>query len=134
MKTLGHLPFLLSSETVAAKDKTPWERILAALVALSTLLFAPWDKHPRLSALLLAIAFLLIISAFGRIALPWYRARWAQTRRNRVAHAQFPELLEFVKRFGQFVDSRDGNNLPNVLFPAAATIRATSISCAREII
>lgn len=119
MKTVGYEFFALSSETDAPKGKPPWEiinTILASLVALSTLLLAPWDKHPRLSVVLLVVAFLLVTLAFGKIVVRWYQTARAQRRRNRFARAQFPELAEFAKRFGKFVDSGDGKNLRNVLF------------------
>ncbi len=116
---LGKVPFQVPGEQpVAPKDKSPLEtigRILAACVALSVL-FAQWGQHPWLAAILLLVALLLIVSAFGPGLLRSYRAARAQKHRNKFARAQFPEVLEFVKRFGEFVDSRNGNNLRNVLF------------------
>lgn len=119
MKNLGYELFDLPSETGAPKGKTPWEiinTILASVVALSTLLFAAWDKHPRLSVLLLVLAFLLVASAFGKNVVHWYQQSRARSRRNRFARSQFPELVEFAKRFGKFVGSGDGKNLRNILF------------------
>lgn len=119
MNNLGHELFDHSSEGVEAKGKTPWEiinTILASVVALSTLLFAAWDKHPRISVLLLVLAFLLVVSAFGKNVVGWFQQIRARRRRNRFARTQFPELVEFAKRFGRFVDSGDGKNLRNILF------------------
>ncbi len=119
MKGLGYELVDLAVETDPPKGKPPWETIntiLASLVALSTLLLAPWDKHPRLTIILLVIAFLLVILAFRNTAVRWYEVARARNRRGRFAHAQFPELVEFAKRFGKFVDSGDGKNLRNILF------------------
>lgn len=100
----GHNAIQTAAEVVMA---------LAAVFALFT-----QSRDSRLAWALVSVIVLVFALMYGSRVLGFLRIRMFQARRDKMARAQHPELLRFVKQFSQFSNSGDSSNLRYIVFSA----------------
>jgi hypothetical protein len=93
----------------------------AAIVMASAAVFAVITQSkgdPKFAWALLSLILLALALMYGNRVLAFFRVRRLQAARNKAARTHHVELLRFARRFAQFTNSGDWNNLRYVVASA----------------
>lgn len=90
--------------------------VIMALAAVFALFIQ--SKDSRLAWALVSVIVLVFALMYGGRVLRFFGVRMLQARRDKMARAQYQDLLGFARRFAQFNRSGDWTNLPQIVFNA----------------